>query len=425
MKDIPNAQRVAEGIRPNCSLILGVLVACLVGLTNARGGDCLPSADAVRHLNPEAWPSWTLRASGHGGGKCWYAATRATAHQDQMRAAATERGSKKPKTFSGRIRVAEQGPVPRTPSPLLPSLDAPPPPVTADSKIPPRMIGNRPSRVDANASYRPKNEERDQAGPQPPGIGVPRSEGDKFGSAIDKMIGACEEQVDELKRMPFDDVNHAVQPHDNQRDALEDVRRTVRSTADTLASICPKNFPQELGGKLDVLNHVLDAISASLTTIRPAFVRFYSQLDDEQKARLVKNSSYVLPSNDVSAGPKASNSFNSATALQDPTCERGAAMLRSWPIREMEMKMTLSDEQHAALFEVAAASYKAAGELLRACPTERRFTPVGRLEAEQKMLEAFRQGIDDVQPVLTGFEKLLNEDQKKRLEALLVGTLTR
>jgi len=41
------------------------------------------------------------------------------------------------------------------------------------------------------------------------------------------------------------------------------------------------------------------------------------------------------------------------------------------------------------------------------------------------MLEAFRHGIDDVQPVLTGFEKLLNEDQKKRLETLLVGTLAR
>jgi hypothetical protein len=50
-----------------------------------------------------------------------------------------------------------------------------------------------------------------QAGPQSPGIGVPRSERDKFGSAIDKMIGACEEQVNDLKRMPFDDVSRAVQ----------------------------------------------------------------------------------------------------------------------------------------------------------------------------------------------------------------------
>jgi hypothetical protein len=41
---------------------------------------CLPSASAVRQDNPGAWPSWTLRALGHEGTKCWYAGTRATAH---------------------------------------------------------------------------------------------------------------------------------------------------------------------------------------------------------------------------------------------------------------------------------------------------------------------------------------------------------
>jgi hypothetical protein len=41
---------------------------------------CLPSASAVRQNQPEAWPSWTLRAPGHQGIKCWYAATRTTAH---------------------------------------------------------------------------------------------------------------------------------------------------------------------------------------------------------------------------------------------------------------------------------------------------------------------------------------------------------
>jgi hypothetical protein len=41
---------------------------------------CFPSASAVRENRPGAWPSWTLRAPGHEGTRCWYAATRATAH---------------------------------------------------------------------------------------------------------------------------------------------------------------------------------------------------------------------------------------------------------------------------------------------------------------------------------------------------------
>src|SRR6266481_1990759 len=41
---------------------------------------CFPSASAVRQSYPGRWPSWTLRAPGHEGTRCWYAARRATAH---------------------------------------------------------------------------------------------------------------------------------------------------------------------------------------------------------------------------------------------------------------------------------------------------------------------------------------------------------
>ncbi len=41
---------------------------------------CFPSASAVRENRPGAWPSWTLRAPGHEGTRCWYAATPATTH---------------------------------------------------------------------------------------------------------------------------------------------------------------------------------------------------------------------------------------------------------------------------------------------------------------------------------------------------------
>jgi hypothetical protein len=40
---------------------------------------CFSSAEAVRKETPTAWPSWTLRAPGHEGTKCWYPSTRASA----------------------------------------------------------------------------------------------------------------------------------------------------------------------------------------------------------------------------------------------------------------------------------------------------------------------------------------------------------
>jgi hypothetical protein len=41
---------------------------------NGHDSTCFPSAAAVRQSHPGGWPSWTLRAPGHEGTKCWYAA---------------------------------------------------------------------------------------------------------------------------------------------------------------------------------------------------------------------------------------------------------------------------------------------------------------------------------------------------------------
>lgn len=48
-------------------------------LASVAGGhdtSCLPSASAVLQNHPGAWPTWTLKAPGHEGTLCWYAATR-------------------------------------------------------------------------------------------------------------------------------------------------------------------------------------------------------------------------------------------------------------------------------------------------------------------------------------------------------------
>jgi hypothetical protein len=48
--------------------------------TSGHGSTCFPSASAVRLEHPGGWPSWTLKAPGHEGLRCWYVATRTAAH---------------------------------------------------------------------------------------------------------------------------------------------------------------------------------------------------------------------------------------------------------------------------------------------------------------------------------------------------------
>ena len=73
---------------------IGTLLALLVFLTDADALSCFPSAAAVRQESPQAWPSWTLRAPGHEGTKCWYASMRSTApdHQTQKVQGEVKRG---------------------------------------------------------------------------------------------------------------------------------------------------------------------------------------------------------------------------------------------------------------------------------------------------------------------------------------------
>jgi hypothetical protein len=59
-------------------LVVGAL-ALWASSASARDVTCFDSAEAVRRQSPGAWPSWTWRAVGHEGRKCWYASARASA----------------------------------------------------------------------------------------------------------------------------------------------------------------------------------------------------------------------------------------------------------------------------------------------------------------------------------------------------------
>jgi hypothetical protein len=65
--------RSATAVLLPCSALLAFCTS-FAGATS-----CLPSASAVRQEYHGAWPSWTLRAVGHEGVKCWYPGTQPTA----------------------------------------------------------------------------------------------------------------------------------------------------------------------------------------------------------------------------------------------------------------------------------------------------------------------------------------------------------
>jgi hypothetical protein len=232
------------------------------------------------------------------------------------------------------------------------------------------------------------------------------------------MLTHCEEQATHLRKASFDEVTRAIQPTADQRNALELIRSTATEAADGLAATCPKGLPASLSERLGILSQVLDKVVGSLGALRPVLVSFYTSLDDEQKARLAVSSFRASqPKNgasDNSYGP-----YDRIDPGQDAICGHWVPAFRSWPMGEIARGMRLSDQQHAALHEVAAATYRAAGDLLASCPAENPLTPVGRLDAEREEMRALLFGINAVRPVLADFEDMLNADQRKSLDVMV------
>jgi hypothetical protein len=235
-----------------------------------------------------------------------------------------------------------------------------------------------------------------------------RGQANGFGAAIARMIHACEQDSAELKKTPFDAISRAVRPNASQQQALEQIRSATLAAADKLLATCPKVVPAAVSERLDTLGRALGAISASRDDLRPSLMNFYTMLDDEQKAQVIINS--------VSSGQlKPDPGYDG----HDTLCRQWVAVLRSWPVKKIESEMTLSDEQHAALYDAAAEMYRAAGGLISSCSDKEPLTPLGRLDSQQKQTEAFQRGIDAVQPPLRRFQNLLSGAQRARLDAMV------
>jgi LTXXQ motif family protein len=110
-----------------------------------------------------------------------------------------------------------------------------------------------------------------------------------------------------------------------------------------------------------------------------------------------------------------------ADAERDFLCHQWVAILRSWPVKQVESALSLSDEQHANLYDLTAAIYRAAGTLLSACPAKDRFTALSRLDTKQQQLQALRQGIDAIKSALSKFEDSLSDSQRTRLAIAITG----
>lgn len=99
-------------------------------------------------------------------------------------------------------------------------------------------------------------------------------------------------------------------------------------------------------------------------------------------------------------------------------CGNHTPGLTSWPFERIEQTVGPTDAQRVAFDRLKAASAAAIQALRDACPTKTPATPIGRLDALEKRLEAMLAAVDVVRPALQSFYDALNDPQRAQFNAI-------
>jgi hypothetical protein len=100
------------------------------------------------------------------------------------------------------------------------------------------------------------------------------------------------------------------------------------------------------------------------------------------------------------------------------TCSGFAPGVGSLPMDKIEQTLKPQASQDGAFDDLVQASSKAELILASACPTEPPLTPISRLDALERRLNAMTQAIEKVEGPLSAFTKVLTPEQTRELDSM-------
>jgi hypothetical protein len=212
------------------------------------------------------------------------------------------------------------------------------------------------------------------------------------------MCGTDTQVVD----LPIDRISAAVAPTADQRAALDALGNASVQAAQLIKSACPSDVAYTPTGRLDAMEHRVQAMVQAVALIRPPLDNFYGALSDEQKARL----------NALGFGDAA------RARATTRTCGPNAAALPTWPQAQIESRLHPSPGQQTLLDRLKDASAKAADMIKAACPGEPPASPPARLAAVARRLDALLDAVKLVHAALNDFYGSLTDEQKAQFNGI-------
>lgn len=223
----------------------------------------------------------------------------------------------------------------------------------------------------------------------------------------DELARMCGADSGDIAGLPIDKIQQTISPDDAQRAALDELANASVKAAETIRAACPTSLALTAPGRLASMEQRIEAMKAGLDIIQPAMEKFYSLLNDEQKAKLTA----LAPRNPQPAKTESANADQSCgiTSLSDAV---------AWPTDEINKRLRPNEEQRAKLTALQDATFKAAESLKATCQPSAALTPPARLAAAGQRLDVLLGAVKSVHAALNDFYGTLSDEQKAQFEAI-------
>jgi hypothetical protein len=96
---------------------------------------------------------------------------------------------------------------------------------------------------------------------------------------------SCGDPKSDLAQLPIKRIEASLQPAGKQKEALDRLREGTAKAIEALQAACPNAVPLTPVGRLEAMQHRLEAMLKAARLIEPALDEFYATLSSEQKAR--------------------------------------------------------------------------------------------------------------------------------------------
>jgi len=224
------------------------------------------------------------------------------------------------------------------------------------------------------------------------------------------VVQTCSQGESGVTEYPIERIRQTVKPNPSQQAALDELKAASAKAGKLLQAACPATLPATPLGRLSAMDDRLEATLQAVDIMRPALANFYGLLSDEQKAR--------FNAIDPQQKPQAQQSQSPVSQDQPEICGAKLSALPDRTVQRIEQVVRPTQRQRAALDQLKDASSKASETLHTACPAETPATPVARLEAMTKRIEAMLQAVAVGRPALKTFYGELTDEQKSRFNTM-------